>query len=72
MRTVLVTLIEPERTTDLDKGVSWVWSHGGAHVASEPWHGIEHGADWAWHEGGSLVHTGEHVVHDLEPWNWSL
>lgn len=67
----------------LDKGVVWVWDHGGAHVASEAWHGIEqgasgawhgieHGADWAWHEGGSLVQTGEHVVHDLEPWNWSL
>jgi uncharacterized protein YukE len=67
----------------LDKGATWVWNHGGAQVASEAWHGveqgasgawhgIEHGADWAWHEGGSLVHTGEHVVHDLEPWNWSL
>lgn len=67
----------------LDKGVTWVWDHGGAHVASEAWHGVEHGASaawggveqgagWAYHEGGSLVHTAGHVVHDLEPWHWSL
>jgi hypothetical protein len=69
---VIVGALAVGGTYLLDKGVTWVWDNGGAHVASEAWHGIEGGADWTYHEGGQLVHSAGTVVHDLEPWHWSL
>jgi hypothetical protein len=69
---VIVGALAVGGTYAIDKGVSWVWDHGGEHVASVAWHGIEKGADWAYHEGGDLVHDAGTVVHDIEPWNWSL
>jgi hypothetical protein len=47
----------------VDKGVTYVWDHGGEKVADEAANGIASGASWTYHEA-------KHVVHDLEPWNW--
>ena len=78
---VIVGAVTVGGTILIDKGVSWVWDHGGSQVASEAWHGIEGGATGAWHgiehgaswvanEAKPVIDTGENIANAIAPWNW--
>ncbi len=67
---VAVGVVAVAGTWAVDKGVSWVWDHGGSHVAGEAWDGIKDAGSWVSHESAPAVKTAKHVIHDLEPWHW--
>jgi hypothetical protein len=67
----------------IDYGVTQAWDHRAAivHGLDDAWHGVEDAGTWVWNNslpgelvnhGGTIVHDAGHVIHDLEPWHWSL
>lgn len=80
---VLVGAVAVVGTYLADKGIQWVWKHGGSKLAGEAWDetkdltggavsGIKDGASWVSHQAAPVVHTAKTVIHDAEPWHWHL